>query len=258
MVVSDVLHSRILGSGDPLLILHGFLGMGDNWKTLGNQFSENYEVHLIDQRNHGRSFHSDDFDYELLVADLLHYLKTHDLHKINLLGHSMGGKTVMLFAVNYPELVDKLLVADISPRYYPPHHHDILEALNSVDFVVQKSRNEIEDVFKDYIPEFGVRQFLLKNVTRASKDSFKYRFNLESLTENYEEITVALPSLTQFEGKTLFLSGERSGYISEDDVALINAHFPNNKIVTIKNGGHWLHADNPTDFYNESIQFLRE
>jgi pimeloyl-ACP methyl ester carboxylesterase len=101
-----------------------------------------------------------------------------------------------------------------------------------------------------------VRQFLLKNVTRTSKDTFGYRFNLESLTENYEEITMALPSLTQFEGETLFLSGERSGYIIDDDVALIDAHFPNNKIVTIKNGGHWLHADNPTDFYNEVFLFL--
>lgn len=253
----NVLHSRILGSGEPLLILHGFLGMGDNWKTLGNQFSEGFEVHLIDQRNHGRSFHSDDFDYELMVADLLHYVKIHRLANVNLLGHSMGGKTVMLFAMNFPELVGKLLVADISPRYYPPHHHDILEALNAVDFSVQKSRNEIEDVFKEYIPENGVRQFLLKNVTRASKDTFGYRFNLESLTENYEEITVALPSLTQFEGETLFLSGERSGYISEDDVTLIDAHFPSNKIVTIKNGGHWLHADNPVDFYNEVTDFLK-
>jgi esterase len=252
----NVLHSRILGKGEPLLIFHGFLGMGDNWKTLGSQFSTDFEVHLIDQRNHGRSFHSEDFDYELLVADLLHYMKAHNLTKVNLLGHSMGGKTVMLFAVNYPKLVSKLIVADISPRYYPPHHHDILEALNAVDFSIQKSRNEIEAIFKEYIPEFGVRQFLLKNVTRRSKDTFGYRFNLESLTENYEEITMALPSLTQFEGKTLFLSGERSGYISDDDVALIDAHFPNNKIVIIKNGGHWLHADNPTDFYIEVFQFL--
>lgn len=251
-----VLHSRILGTGDPLLILHGFLGMSDNWKTLGNQFSKDFEVHLIDQRNHGRSFHSDDFDYELLVEDLLYYIEAHNLSRVYLLGHSMGGKTAMLFAVNYPELVRKLLVADISPRYYPPHHHDILEALNAVDFSIHTSRNDIEAVFKEYIPESGVRQFLLKNVTRVSKDRFGYRFNLESLTTNYEEITVPLPSFTQFEGDTLFLSGERSGYISQDDVALIDAHFPKNKIVTIKNGGHWLHADNPTDFYAEVVQFM--
>ncbi|OIQ39688.1 MAG: alpha/beta hydrolase [Bacteroidetes bacterium MedPE-SWsnd-G1] len=255
---SQLLHSRILGKGEPLLILHGFLGMGDNWKTLANKFSKHYEVHLIDQRNHGRSFHSDDFDYELLVDDLMEYIKYAGLEKVNLLGHSMGGKTVMLFAVEYPDLVDKLLVADISPRYYPPHHQDILTALNEVDFSEQKSRNDIEEVLKNYIPEFGVRQFLMKNVTRIDKENFGFRFNLESLTEHYEEITVALPSFTQFDGEVLFLSGEKSGYIGSYDVGLINAHFPNAKIVTIKDGGHWLHADNPTDFYKESLQFLNK
>lgn len=256
--MSQTLHSRVLGSGEPLLILHGFLGMGDNWKTLGNKFAEDFEVHLIDQRNHGRSFHSEDFDYELLVEDLLQYIEEHQLEKVNLLGHSMGGKTVMQFAVNYPERLGKLIVADISPRYYPPHHQDILTALNAVDFNIQKSRNEIEKVLENFIPEFGIRQFLMKNVMRSSKEGFAYRFNLESLTENYEEITVSLPPFTEFEGATLFLSGENSGYIGVDDIALIDAHFSNNKIVTIKNGGHWLHADNPSDFYNETLLFLKE
>ena len=254
----QLLHSRVIGKGEPLLILHGFLGMGDNWKTLANKFGEQFEVHLIDQRNHGRSFHSDDFDYELLVDDLLHYIEYHNFEKVNLLGHSMGGKTVMLFAVNHPEMVRKLMVADISPRYYPPHHQDILTALNEVDFSVQKSRQEIEEVLKNYIPEFGVRQFLMKNVMRVNKEDFGFRFNLSSLTEHYEEITVALPSFTEFDGPVLFLSGERSGYIGADDIGLINAHFPNSTVVTIKNGGHWLHADNPEDFFKESMQFLNE
>ena len=255
--MSEILHSRILGTGEPLLILHGFLGMGDNWKTLGNQLSEKYEVHLIDQRNHGRSFHSEEFNYDLLVGDLLNYIHKHNLVKVDLLGHSMGGKTAMRFAVEYPEIVKKLIIADISPKVYPAHHQDILKALNAVNFAEQKSRNEIEEVFKTYIPQFGVRQFLLKNVMRTSDNIFAYRFNLESLTKNYEEITVKLPSFTQFDGNTLFLRGELSNYIGADDLALIDAHFPNNKIVTIKNGGHWLHVDNPTDFYNETIQFFR-
>ncbi len=252
-----ILHSKILGKGEPLLILHGFLGMGDNWKALGNKLSENFEIHLIDQRNHGRSFQTDAFNYELLVGDLLNYINEHHLEKVNLLGHSMGGKTVMRFAVEYPEKIEKLIIADISPKVYPAHHQDILKALNAVDFDVQKSRREIEEVLKTYIPQFGVRQFLLKNVMRTPNNTFAYRFNLDSLTANYEEITVELPSFSQFEGETLFLRGEHSGYIGAEDEPLINAHFPNSKIVTIKNGGHWLHADNPTDFYNETFNFLK-
>ena len=132
-----VLHSTIQGSGEPLLILHGYFGMSDNWKTLGNKFSEVYQVHLIDQRNHGRSFHADKFNYDLLVADLLHYIKYHQIDKIHLLGHSMGGKTAMLFAVTHPKLVAKLIIADISPRKYEPHHNAILAGLNSIDFSIQ-------------------------------------------------------------------------------------------------------------------------
>jgi pimeloyl-ACP methyl ester carboxylesterase len=136
----EILHSRIVGQGQPFVILHGYFGMGDNWKSLGNQFGERYEVHMVDQRNHGRSFHADYFDYEHLAEDLYNYIEHHALENIILLGHSMGGKTAMLFAVEYPELVDKLLIADISPRYYQPHHNEILKALNSVDFSIHNSR----------------------------------------------------------------------------------------------------------------------
>ncbi len=252
----ELLHSVILGKGEPLLILHGFFGMGDNWKTLANKFSENYQVHIIDQRNHGRSFHSNDFTYELMVDDLLHYIEHHQLSIVNLLGHSMGGKTAMLFAVDYPEKVNKLIVADIAPRFYPPHHHHILEALNAVDFNKVKSRIEIDEIFKKYIPENDIRQFLSKNVYRKTKDKFDYRFNLKCLTECFDEVGVGLPPITEFDGETLFLKGENSGYISKDDETLIKTHFPNSKIVVISNSGHWLHAENPIDFYNNVANFL--
>ncbi len=254
----ELVHARILGNGKPFLILHGFLGMGDNWKTIGNRLAKNYEVHLIDQRNHGRSFHSDEFDLELLTQDLLDYLNYHNLDKVNLLGHSMGGKVAMLFAVTYPEKVDKLMVADISPRFYPPHHHEILAALQEIDFTVQKSRNEIEKVLENHISDYGIRQFLMKNVTRNGKEGYKFRFNLDSLVENYEEIVVSLPPFSQFDGNTLFLKGENSGYISENDESLIEAHFQKSKIVTVKNAGHWLHAENPTQFYDELVSFLHK
>lgn len=251
-----ILHSNIQGSGEPLLIIHGFLGMGDNWKTLAKKFAANYEVHLIDQRNHGRSFHSDIFDYEVLTEDLLHYINYHQLKKVHLLGHSMGGKTAMLFAVTHPEKVNKLLIADIGPKFYPRHHDLILEGLSAVDFTKQKSRKEVEEVLQEYIPEMGIRQFLLKNVYWQTKEKLGFRFNLTDLLANIDEIGTALPSLTQFDGKVLFLKGENSGYVNNDDVALIEAHFPKATIVTVKNAGHWLHAENPIDFYNNVVSFL--
>ncbi len=250
------MHSKVLGKGEPLLILHGFLGMGDNWKTLGNSFAENYQVHLIDQRNHGRSFHTEDFSYELLVEDLLAYMDHYRLDRAHLLGHSMGGKTAMLFAVTHPERMRKLVVADIAPKYYPPHHQFILQALHAVDFSIVDSRNDIDEIFKKFIPEQGIRQFLLKNVYRKDKQQLAYRFHLESLEEHIEEIGVGLPPREVFDGEVLFLKGANSGYIAPEDESLIQAHFPNSRIVVIPNAGHWLHAENPTDFYRAVAGFL--
>ncbi|MDT7830881.1 alpha/beta fold hydrolase [Flavobacteriaceae bacterium S356] len=252
----DILHSRILGKGRPFLILHGYFGMGDNWKSLGNKFAEFYEVHLIDQRNHGRSFHADEFDYEIMVEDLYNYIEQHNLEDCILLGHSMGGKTAMLFAVEYPELIHKLLIADISPRAYEPHHNEILAALNSVDFSVQKTRQLVDEKLSELIPEMGVRQFLLKNVFWREKGQLDFRFNLSSLTENNPEIGQALPSFTSYEGPTLFLAGGNSGYITKEEKPTIKAHFPNSNIVIIPKAGHWLHADNPEFFFELVMKFL--
>ena len=191
-----------------------------------------------------------------MVEDLYNYIVHHQLEKAHLLGHSMGGKTVMLFAVEHPELVDKLIVADISPRMYPPHHHDILEALNSIDFSIHTSRQLVDEKLAEKIPENGVRQFLLKSVYWKEKGQLDFRFNLHSLIENNNEVGVALPSFTVFDGETLFLKGENSGYISSDEEPIINAHFPNNRIESIKNAGHWLHAENPMDFLNALSNFL--
>lgn len=252
----EILHSKIVGQGKPFLILHGYFGMGDNWKSHANKLGEQFEVHMIDQRNHGRSFHTDEFDYELMAEDLHNYIEHHGLEKIILMGHSMGGKTAMLFAVEHPELVEKLILVDISPRYYQPHHNEILKALNSVDFSVQNSRKLVEEQLTQYIPEIGVRQFLLKNVYWREKGQLDFRFNLSSLTENNPEVGKALPSFTVFEEETLFIAGGNSGYITQDEIPLIKAHFPNSEIVTIPNAGHWVHAENPTLFYETVVSFL--
>jgi len=223
---------------------------------LGSKFSKKHQVHLIDQRNHGRSFHSSEFNYDLMVEDLLNYINHHNLQKVNILGHSMGGKTGMFFSVTHPQRVNKLIVADIAPKFYPPHHQSILTALKLVDFSTIKSRKDIDIIFQQYIPEIGIRQFLLKNVYRKTKDDYAYRFNIDSLCKNVDEIGEGLPPFVQFEGETLFLKGENSGYIGVDDEVQINNHFPNAQIVTVKNSGHWLHAENPVDFYTEVVRFL--
>ncbi|HLV69797.1 MAG TPA: alpha/beta fold hydrolase [Xanthomarina sp.] len=257
MKKNEPLYSNILGEGTPFVILHGFLGMSDNWKTLGTQFSENhFEVHLLDQRNHGRSFHSDVFNYEVLVEDLKTYCDAQQLKNIVLLGHSMGGKVAMLFAATYPEMVSKLIIADISPRYYPVHHELILNGLSSLDFKTIESRGDADEQLAQYISNFGIRQFLLKNLYWNDAKELELRINLKVLKENIEEIGEALPIHAQYQGEALFLRGDRSEYIGVQDEVIIKNHFPNAKIVTIPKAGHWLHAENPKVFFNEVMNFL--
>lgn len=251
-----LLHSNIIGEGKPFVILHGFLGMSDNWKTLGNQFAEHFQVHLVDQRNHGRSFHDDNFYYEALAEDLKHYFDANNIKDAILLGHSMGGKTAMLFATQYPEVVSKLIIADISPRFYPIHHDAILEGLNSLDLNVIKSRGQADKQLANYVSDSGTRQFLLKNLYWIEKGKLALRMNLDVLTENVSEVGEALPTHAKFEGDTLFLRGDKSEYIGNQDQAIIKNHFPEANIITISNAGHWLHAENPEDFYNAVTNFV--
>ena len=222
-----LLYSNIIGEGKPFIILHGFLGMGDNWKTLGQQFSEKgFQVHLIDQRNHGKSFHDEEFSYEVMTKDLKHYCESYGLDDIVLLGHSMGGKTAMLFATNYPKMVSKLIVADISPRYYPVHHDRILEGLSALDFNQIKTRGQADKELSKYISDFGIRQFLLKNIDRVDKDTLGLKLNLEVLTREVSEVGEPLPIHSRFEGDTLFLRGDRSEYIAVQDESIVKNHFP--------------------------------
>ncbi|MFJ1329823.1 alpha/beta fold hydrolase [Capnocytophaga canimorsus] len=255
----QILHSQIVGQGQPLLILHGFLGMSDNWRTLGLKYAEQgFQVHLIDQRNHGHSFHSDDFNYTLLVGDLKKYAQYHQLEFFHLMGHSMGGKTAMLFATEYPQMVKSLVVVDIAPKYYPMHHQHILQGLASIDFDSIASRNEADGQLAKFVPEAAVRQFLLKNLYWQTRERLAFRFNLEALTENEGEIGEALATNKVFSGSTLFLRGEYSEYVLQDDEALIKVHFPKAIIDTVTRAGHWVNAQNPTDFFSKTIQFMQE
>ena len=254
-----MLHANIIGEGEPLIILHGFLGMGDNWKTLARQFaSDGFEVYLIDQRNHGRSFHSDSFSYELMVEDLNTYCVENNISHFNLLGHSMGGKVAMLYATTYPEMVKKLIIADIGVKAYPQHHQTILEGLTALSNNKQAmtSRSDADDFLSSYINDDGTRMFLLKNLYWIEKGILGFRMNLKALIKNIEQIGKALPEGVSYDGETLFLRGDKSNYIlDEDEKGLYNA-FAKAQLKTISNAGHWLHAENPKDFHKEVINFL--
>ncbi|GAB2765088.1 alpha/beta fold hydrolase [Salinimicrobium soli] len=251
------LHSTIVGEGKPLLILHGFLGMSDNWRTLGREFAEaGYQVHLIDQRNHGRSPHSEEFNYLVLAKDVKEYIDTHSLENCILLGHSMGGKTAMTAACLFPHVVEKLIVVDIAPRYYAPHHQQILEGLNALDAAELSSRGDAEDLLANYVKEEGVRLFLLKNLYWKTKGKLALRMNLPALERNIEALGEKLPDDYRFSGPTLFIKGERSDYITSEDEKEISKHFPSSKIVSIPGSGHWVHAENKDGFYAAVMQFL--
>lgn len=252
------LHSTIQGEGKPLLIIHGYLGMSDNWKTLaGHYVAAGFQTHALDMRNHGKSFHSDEFTYAAMVRDLVEYINFHNLQKVDIIGHSMGGKAAMFFAVQHPQLINKLIVADIGPKYYKPHHHEIMDGLNAVDFSIHTDRAAVESVIEKHVPDFGTRQFLMKNVYWIEPGKqLGYRFNLDAFNKTQDAIGEALPEGAVFEGQTLFLRGDRSSYIRLRDFDLIKSHFPHSEIKDIKDSGHWLHAENPKDFLAETLAFL--
>lgn len=231
--------------------------MSDNWKTLGSRYAESgYEVHMLDLRNHGRSFHSDEFTYEAMAQDIADYCEHHNLNKISLLGHSMGGKVAMFFAIAHPDKIDKLIIADIGTKYYRPHHQDILEALNAVDFSSQPSREEIDEVMKPHVPEMGTRQFLMKSLYRKTPKQLDFRFNLPVFNEQIENVGKAVPEEARYQGPVLFVKGANSSYIREKHYEEIKKVFPNAKFAVIEKAGHWLHAENPDDFYKETMRFL--
>ena len=253
-----MLYSKIEGQGKPLLILHGFMGMSDNWKTLGTQYAqEGFQVHLLDLRNHGRSFHSDIFNYEVMCQDVVDYCRENNLENIDCIGHSMGGKVAMLLATQIPNLVHKLIVADIGPKFYPQHHQTILEGLNAVDFSLKPSRSEVEEIISQFIPDFGTRQFLLKSLYWDEPGQLEFRFNLAVFNIQIEQIGTALPDNAIFEKPTLFIRGGNSSYILDSDFEEIKQHFPLAFINTISNVGHWLHAEKPQEFFELSINLLK-
>ena len=254
--MNKILHSKTLGEGKPLIILHGLFGMLDNWQALAKEFACFFETHIIDLRNHGRSFHANQHNYELMSEDLLSYLNAYNLDEVNLIGHSMGGKVAMTFACMYPESVEKLVVVDIAPKYYPPHHQEILSALNAVEQAKIKSRKDADQILSQYFSESTMRQFLLKNLYWKSSTELTFKFNLKVLSDQIENVGQALHINALFENPTLFIVGQVSNYIKETDIELIESHFPDFEIVEIPNSGHWVHAENPDQFFDKVSRFL--
>ena len=247
------------GEGKPLLILHGLFGMSDNWATLSKQFSEKgFLVYLVDARNHGRSPHSDEFDFPSMSNDMIELMNDEKISTSSIIGHSMGGKTAMWMACEHPERISKLVVADIAPRYYEPHHQSVLAAIHAVDLDQLTSRKEAENSLRESLRDEGTIQFLLKNLYWNEKEKLDWRFNLRGIEKNISKIGIALPEQFRFDGETLFLRGEKSGYITDADKLDIEKHFPAAKIKTVPGAGHWIHAENPIGFMDAVLPFLRE
>lgn len=296
---------RKSGQGQPLIILHGLFGQNDNWGTLGRQFAEQgFEVYLVDLRNHGLSPHSDVWNYQVMSDDILELINDNNLKQVILMGHSMGGKVAMQFAIQHPELLDKLIVVDIAPKYYPPHNLDVLNALNAVDFSIVKSRKEVESILSETLTDFGTKQFLLKNIYWKENTELDWRFNLKVITKLIENVGEAIPLGKRTESgerrteensqlptplpvekrtengerrtgnnsqlptpdpalsttsstPTLFIRGEKSNYILDEDLNLIHDIFPQSKLETIADAPHWVHAEKPKEFFECVIRFIK-
>jgi esterase len=249
------LHYRTLGEGKPLFILHGLFGSSDNWQTLGKKFAEYFKVYFVDQRNHGHSFHSDEFSYDLMVQDLYRLIENVGEDNINILGHSMGGKTAIGFASEYPDLLDKMIVADITHKQYPMHHDQIIAGMESLDLNSLKSRGQADKALAESIQDWGVRQFLLKNLYWKEKGKLDWRINLPVLKEKMPNILTEIP-FKAIDTDTLFIRGGKSNYILESDYPILGEKFPNSEIYSLDDAGHWVHAESPEEFYNKVLQFL--
>ncbi|TPE45230.1 alpha/beta fold hydrolase [Pontibacter mangrovi] len=251
------LHYKEMGHGQPLLILHGLFGTLDNWATLAKRLAEHYNVFLVDLRNHGRSPHSEDHNYDVMADDVLQLVDELGIPTPAIMGHSMGGKVAMQYALKYPTRLTRLIVVDIAPKAYPPHHDEIIDALQSVDLSTATSRSEIDAQLAKSISEEEVRLFLMKNLYRKEDSTFGWRMNLDALEKNYEHIAAAITADVPFKKHALFIKGGRSGYIKQEDIyGCIEHLFTLVEVETIPEAGHWVHAEAPDKVYDLVTTFL--
>lgn len=248
------LHYQTLGQGQPLILLHGLFGSADNWGTIAKHFSQTHQVISVNLRNHGRSPHSESQNYTDMADDLIELCDSLNLDTIHLLGHSLGGKVAMQFATQYPERVDQLIVVDIAMRTYPDAQTYLIDAMMAVDLSTVRSRSEVDQILSSTIENAKVRQFLLMNLVKTD-DNLQWRINLPALKANYPAIRQAVCESAQYDKPCLFIRGERSDYVRDDDVAQIKAHFTKAQFASLPTG-HWVHAEQPQAFIEIVAQFL--
>lgn len=240
----------------PLFILHGIFGMLDNWHNIAKALSDHYTVYTIDARNHGQSPHSPEMGYQVMCDDVIELANDLGIDQFILMGHSMGGKTAMWIAHQYPDRVSKLIVVDIAPKRYKPGHHQYFQAFEDINWSALNNRKEIDEALMQYEENAGVRLFLAKNVDRLVTGGFGIKCNVPALKAAYEEIIGPLDFNKVYSGEVLFILGADSRYLKEEDKPYILQYFPLSQFVYIANAGHWVHADNPKDFYTELLAFL--
>lgn len=242
--------------GPPIFILHGVFGMLDNWHNIARKLSEKYTVYTVDQRNHGKSPHSPSMTYPEMADDLAELMDDLNIPDAHILGHSMGGKVAMTFAEMHPDKVRSLIVADIAPKAYPAGHIQLMNALDKLDYSAIEKRSDADKQLSQYIPNHGIRLFLLKNLQVDKDGEYSLKMNLPAIRANYEKIIGKVEMSWPFSGPCLFMKGANSGYITDEDEEEITSLFPNAEFVTISNSGHWLHAENPKEFVQALEDFL--
>lgn len=246
---------REYGQGQPMIILHGLMGSSDNWLPQAKMLGEHYHVWVVDQRNHGQSPHSTEFNYHVLSNDILDFIQEHGIEKPVIIGHSMGGKAAMNFALAHPDKLEKLIIVDIAPKAYDVRHDHIVEGLKTVPIDSVQSRQEANDALAPHISSEAVRQFLLKNLMRKPEGGFGWRINLPVIDQSLEMISGGLVNDGVFEKKTLFIRGSKSDYILDDDREAMKKIFPNSTLVTMETG-HWVQAEKPEEFVQVVLSFL--
>jgi esterase len=250
------LFSQTIGSGPPLVIVHGLFGSGDNWMSHAKVLASRYQVFLVDLRNHGHSPHLPEMNFQVMSNDLLEFFAEEGLRDVCLVGHSLGGKVSMCFAQENPFLLSKLVVVDIGVRAYKPHHQHIFNTIGKLDLSAFTSRSELEKVIAPGVGDPATIQFLMKNLYWKEPGKLAWRFNLPVLEANISNMTAAIPSQPIVETETLFIRGENSHYIIDEDIPGISEIVPHSSFVSIPDAGHWVHAEAPELFRSALLSFV--